>query len=459
MSGWMHPAIEAGTRGAGPTSIATPIDLIDRYISEDFLSSFGNLVSFNPVRTSRAAIFVQVVDDKRHLIWDKEFFRRLLLFFATCQLEDTSQRREAFKYISYDLIALLMLQAGQLRCSVNLVHKEKTISHVFSDAKSALIRQRKEFITGTPQAWRMTNIARLFCYYHEKAHCRFAFAAGDFSWARASVNDWERPVKNLLTEAVDNIDALQPDLFHDWAARYYFMNQKNLNAAMSRLETMFKTSPNHEELACDVLAIIDVVTNYAPTTLDEFADVFVGVITTWDMYEYIETLRSRFFSLCVGIEQLELDYNHGVERNYLRGLLLLSELKRHNLAVFELDAFSTILFQRLDSVSVRFVEMSMAELHDQTEIFALSGLFWDGMRTKEKAMTFKERRNAFAGLCEYFLLTDVPTVREGVQNRTMANLLSLKSDFTIKAREEIDWSTGFATPLSVPIVPNLWHFL
>src|ERR1700676_1509208 len=185
MAGWIEPEVEVLVRGAGPTTVLTPIDLLDRWIADDLSKCFGDRVSFNPVRTARAGVFVQVNNGRRHLIWDKEFFRRLLSFLSVVEIADSVDRILAFGTITYDLAALLAFQEGNLITSLYLA-QESNAAHLPTGR--------------SPQAWRLTNISRLFCYFHEAAHCKAAFDSGNFERMRETISEWPAFSKEVIHE-------------------------------------------------------------------------------------------------------------------------------------------------------------------------------------------------------------------------------------------------------------------
>lgn len=433
MAGWIEPDVASLVRGAGPTTVLTPIDLLDRWIVDDFSKLFGDRVSFSPVRTARAGIFVQIRNGRRHLIWDKEFFRRLLSFLSAVEIADGVDRNLAFGTVAYDLAALLAFQEGNLITSVFLAEKSNN-THL------PLIR--------SPRAWRLTNISRLFCYYHESAHCEAAFDSGKFVVMRDTINEWPEFSKEVIREAVGEVSE-SDDFMHDLARMYLGQLGKDTHAALDRLDGAFAPGIDLEEVTCDLCAISDLVAFCQVHSPEDFADVFLGVTATWTVYDFIETLRILFKGLVAGDEDGDIEYHHGGERNFLRGLMLISELRRKTQAALDQDACERILLSHLDSTSNRFIESAMGWLGELTSRFLFSGEMWVSHRKTQQKLSLREYQELFNSIREYFLLTDNPQTQEGARNRLWVNGLSLKSELAYQKGEKFDLSDGYCGSFSI----------
>ena len=326
MSGWIDPEVEEYVRAAGPTTILTPVDLLDRWVSADLLRRFRAQVTFNPVRTARAGIFVQVSKDRRHLIWDKEFFRRLLAFLTVIEVPQESDRTLAFREATYDLAALLAFQEGNLITSSYFGWERSTrLETEERDRYKDLTRQHK-LLTGSPTAWRLTNISRVFCYLHESAHCEAAFRPEGFAVMREVIGEWPKLAKELVHEtATKPRDSFDPqDFMNDLAGLYLGQRDWDVALALESIDLAFTPGPNREEVTCDLAAISDLVSIHPIETPDDFAEVFVGVTATWLVFDFIETIRVMFSALVAGDDNAEVNYHHGGERNFLRGVMLIS---------------------------------------------------------------------------------------------------------------------------------------
>ncbi len=433
MSGWIEAAVEGLVRGAGPTTILTPIDLLDRWIADDFSKCFGDRISFNPVRTARAGVFVQVSNGRRHLIWDKEFFRRVLSFLSVVEIEDNSDRSLAFHSATFDLAALLAFQEGNFITSFALA--EKLNSDRLPTSRSS-------------QTWRLTNISRLFCYFHEAAHCEAAFDPSNFEPIRKTINDWPEFSKGVVREAASEITDAD-DFMHDLARLYLSQLGMKTEMALGRLDRAFGAGYNLEEVTCDLCAICDLVDFCTVTSPDDFVDVFLGVTVTWTIYDFIETLRVLFSSLVAGDPNRDIEYQHGGERNFLRGLIAISELRRKTQASLDQDACERLVLTRFHSTSARFIEGAMRQLSELASRFLFSDEMWISQRKTQENLSPHEQQELFNSLREYFLLTDHPKTQQGAKNQLWVNGLSLKSELAHRKGERFDLSDGYCGSLSI----------
>lgn len=449
MAGWIDPEIEAHVRGTGPVTVVTPVDALDRWVASDFRERFGNKVSFNPVRTARASVFVQVHNQRRHLIWDKEFFRRLVGFLSALEIADDSDRSLAFREVMYDLASLLSYQEGHLITSAYLAFKRETLVTDHDRERWQVLRREHSLLTGSPAAWRLSNIARLFCYFHESAHCAAAFTPRDFDHVRGAISTWPDFASSVLKEAYAEQSG-ERDFMHDIANLYLHQLRLNLSEGLARLDVAFKSGLHLEEVTCDFSAIADLVDTCPLGTPEEFADAFVGVTFVFECYDFIETLRTLFAALVTDNVHADVEYHHGIERNYVRGLMLLSELRRATLDTLDQDACEEALFRRMRTVSVRFIEESMRQLNALTDRFLLSGGFWVSQATQQRNMSVAEETAFFGLLREYFLLSDNPVTHEGVHHKMCVRALSLKSEIAHRNGASLDFSEGYAASLSIP---------
>lgn len=457
MPGWIDSEVEGSVRGAGPTTILTPVDQFDRWFADDFVKSFGDQVSFNLVRSARAGIFVQVSNGRRHLVWDKEFFRRILLFLSVIEIDDASDRHMAFGESAYDLSALLAFQEGLLITSHYLAMRRGTLSSTLDKAKWDEIQRRPAFLMGSSQAWRLTNISRMFCYYHESAHCEAAFRPEDFTIIRETISEWPEFSRQIVREAA-NVPSQADDFMLELARFYLGQRRMDVTASLDALDRVF-TPPNLEEVSCDLYAITNTVDSCRVTTVDEFAEVFCGVTITWVIYDFIETLRILFRALVRGDDDVHIEYHHGSERNFLRALMLLSELRRKIPASVDQDTCEKAILSRLDSVQSRFIERAMEHLSELLQRFMFAGEFWKEHRIMQTKLSPEEEKQVFDSLREYFQLTDDPRTSEGATNATYVRALSLESSLAHARGEKLNLSEGFTAGPSIRSPAALSHIL
>lgn len=450
-SGWIDSEVEEYVRAASPTTILTPVDLLDRTLSADFLTRFGGQVSFNPVRTARAGIFVQVSKGRRHLIWDKEFFRRLLAFLTVIEIFQESDRTLAFREATYDLAALLAFQEGNFITSSYLAWERCTLSEPTERDRYKDLTRRNNLLTGSPTAWRLTNVSRVFCYLHESAHCEAAFSAEGFAVVREAIDEWPEFARELVREvAAKPCDSPAPqDFMNDLAALYLSQRGWDVAPALAALDLAFAPQPNRDEVTCDFAAISDLVRLHPIHAPDDFADVFIGVTVTWLVFDFIETIRVMFSALVAGDENVEAGYHHGAERNFLRGVMLISELRRKTQTSLDQARCEDVLLTRMADTSMRFIEVAMRQLDEIRDRYLFSREFWMSHRTVQRTLGWNEQDELFKSLQEYFLLTDYPRTKEGNENSLWARSLSLQSFLAHQAGEKPNFSTGFTASLSV----------
>jgi hypothetical protein len=402
MTGWIASAVEAIVRGAGPMTVVTPIDLLDRKFGDDLLRRFPDRASFNPVRTARATVYIDIKDQIRNLIWDKEFFRRLLLFLSITEIDNQFDRRIAFREAVYDLAALLIFQEGHLETSMHFATKRAAFPGYFREEDWQRIIRDYQILSGRTDAWILTNISRTFVYLQERAHCEAAFEPASFQPVRDTVLEWQGFSKEILCEAIAASDPGGGDLMHDFALAY--LTQLNLNSfrAFDELDAAFCGKGNMDELSCDYLAIWDLLKSFPLSGSVDFCRVFSAVIVTWQIYDYINTLREMFSCLSWGIEDASIEYKHGGVRNFLRSLMLLGEWRRIVPNSYDLDACEIRVLKQFERVSATFVEGASWELEQINQMFMFSGEFWSARRRRESEMTKERADKLFQYLLEYF---------------------------------------------------------
>lgn len=465
MAGWLDRDIETRVRSSSPTTTVTPVDLLDRRLAHDLQVAFDGKATFNPVRTARSAILVLNDGARRHLIWDKEFFRRIHQFVLTTYIQDEADRRIVFREVVYDLIAMLLFQSGHLVSSLNFAFKEQTIAGVFDTVARRDARARAP-LTPTPSSWRLVNVGRLFAYEHEFAHCGAAYDPTWFEEVRNVAISYRDFAKSLFSDDAMDKEAGHGDVMYDLAQIYLFNCGKDQRRAMSRLDLLYASNDDVTEIACDYLAARELVLQLQASenlhSPQHVADAVCGVLMQWVVYDFIETLRLAITELAAGkLSTSDLSYSHGLERNYLRGLMLLSEIRRESREL-DNDECDEAVRRDLASRLVTFVGDSMAELEQIASVLLFSGEHWANHRRQQDEMSLKEHDNVFAVLREFFLLAESPATSEGAGNALWVRALSLASETSWSKGESLDLETGFEAAMSVRsrgAIAQVWDLL